>query len=93
MIVLRFGAGNRDEQRFENPAEFNIDRPRNRSHLAFGAGIHSCLGATLARTELRIAFEVLLKRLRNFRLAGEMTRVPSYMVYGPRTLPIAFEMI
>ena len=92
MLVLRFGAGNRDEERFQEPDKLNIDRPRIRQHLAFGAGIHSCLGSILARAELRIAFEILLSRLEKFRLIGEPTRQPSYMAYGPCTLPMAFEI-
>lgn len=93
MLVLRYGAGNRDAERFENPEHLNLDRPRIRQHLAFGAGIHSCLGSVLARTELRIAFEILLARLRNLRLIAEPTRAPSYMAYGPRTLPLAFDCV
>jgi cytochrome P450 len=93
MLVLRFGAGNRDEKRFEHADEIDLDRPRVRQHLAFGAGIHSCLGSILARAELRIAFQTLLARLRNFRLVGEPTYSPSYMAYGPRSLPIAFDRV
>jgi cytochrome P450 len=91
MIVLRFGAGNRDELRFKRADVVDIDRPAVRPHLTFGMGIHMCLGHLLARAELRIAFELLLTRLKNLRPNGSSTALPSYMVYAPRTLPIAFD--
>jgi cytochrome P450 len=91
LVVLRFAAGNRDPRRFPEPEAIDIDRPRLRQHLAFGGGVHMCIGHLLARAELRIAYEELLKRFRNFRLAGEPTALPSFITYGPRTLPIAFD--
>ena len=91
MIVLRFGAGNRDELRFENADRIDLSRERVRQHLAFGSGIHMCVGHLLARAELTIAFEMLFERMRNFRVDGEVTTLPSFITYGPRTLPIAFD--
>jgi cytochrome P450 len=93
LIVLRFGAGNRDDERYEEPEALNIDRPRIKQHLAFGGGIHMCIGHLLARAELRIAYEELLARFRNFRLAGEPHFEPDYVAYGPRRLQIAFDLI
>lgn len=93
LVVLRFGAGNRDPKRFADPDKLDIDRPRIRQHLAFGGGIHMCIGHLLARAELKIAYEELLKRLCNFRLAGEPTALPGFIAYGPRTMPIGFERI
>lgn len=90
VLVLRFAAGNRDEQRYPNADKIDLSRPDIRQHLAFGAGIHVCLGQALARTELRIAYEQLLSRLADFRLFGTVERIPSFMTYGPRRLPIAF---
>ena len=93
LVVLRFGAGNRDDERYEEPEALKMDRPRIKQHLAFGGGIHMCIGHLLARAEMRIAYEELLVRFRNFRLAGEPHSEPGYVAYGPRRLPIAFDPI
>lgn len=93
LIVLRYGAANRDPRRWPYPDTLDIDRPRLKQHLAFGGGIHMCIGHLLARAELRIAYEELLRRFANFRLAGEITTIPSYIAYGPRRLPIAFDRL
>jgi len=90
LIVLRFGAGNRDPHHYPEPDAFDIERGSLRQHLTFGSGIHMCVGHLLARAELRIAFEELLMQFRNFALLGEPRREPSYIAYGPRTLPIRF---
>jgi cytochrome P450 len=90
MVVLRYGGGNRDEQRYSNPDEVDMGRERIRQHLAFGTGIHMCLGNLLARTELRISFELLLEHLQGFRLNGEPTATPNFIAYGLRSIPISF---
>ncbi len=69
MVMLRYGAANRDERQFEAPDELNVHRPKAGSQLAFGAGVHFCIGAPLARQELNLGFATLLERGRNFRLA------------------------
>lgn len=69
-VVLVFGAGNRDPEIFENPNEIQIDREDNR-HLAFGGGVHRCLGSNLARKELVIALEEFLKRVPTFEHVGD----------------------
>lgn len=66
MIVL--SAMNRDPRKFENPDEFQINRENVRSHIAFGGGIHACIGAPLARAEARLTVEKLLSRVYNIRL-------------------------
>lgn len=97
LISLRWAAGNRDERMFPNPDVIDLARQNSRSHLTFGQGIHFCVGRELARSELRIAFESLLRRLQNFRFAGPVeeavTRLPSYYAWGPRTLDIRFDVI
>jgi cytochrome P450 len=56
------GAANRDPDHFEDPAEFRVDRDNAREHLAFGRGVHSCPGGSLARMETRVSIERLLDR-------------------------------
>ncbi len=70
-VMLLNGAANRDPRRFECPAEFRIDRPNLREHLAFGRGVHSCPGGPLARAEARISFDRILDRMRDIRLSDE----------------------
>jgi cytochrome P450 len=93
-VEVRFGAANRDPATFECPNEVRLDRPKSPAHLAFGAGIHSCIGMQLARTELVIAFRTLLGRLMNFRLArGEDSYQynAGYLSHGLTRLDIAFD--
>lgn len=67
-VMIALSAMNRDPRVFENPDTFQIDRPNVRRHLAFGGGIHACIGAPLARAEARLTIEKLLRRTRNIRL-------------------------
>lgn len=68
-VALVFGAGNRDPEIFEEPNEIKIDREDNR-HLAFGGGVHRCLGSNLARKELVIGLEEFLKNIPHFETSG-----------------------
>jgi len=70
-VMLLNGAANRDPRRFECPAEFRIDRPNTKEHIAFGRGIHSCPGGPLARAEGRISVERILDRMRDIRLSED----------------------
>ena len=70
-IMLMWGAGNRDEQAFKCPADLDLERDRPKQHLAFGSGIHFCLGAPLARLEAKIAIEELLARASRVELAAD----------------------
>jgi cytochrome P450 len=72
-VILVLGAANRDPQRFYAPDQLILDR-RNNRHLAFGHGTHYCLGAHLARLELRIAFEIILTRSRHITFSGRGAR-------------------
>jgi len=72
-VRLMIGEANRDPRRFENPARFDILRPRNR-HVGFGGGIHQCIGLHLARVEARMAIAALIQRFPGLTRAGDQTR-------------------
>lgn len=94
LILLRYGSANRDETHFTDPAAFNVDRENAKSHLAFGAGIHTCVGAQLARKELETAFRVVLERMKNIQLApGKNTfrYTPNILLRGVLELHITFD--
>ncbi|HEY0602305.1 MAG TPA: cytochrome P450 [Herpetosiphonaceae bacterium] len=91
-VFVLYSAANHDEAQFPNPDRLDITRPNAREHLAFARGIHTCLGAPLARLELRIAFERLLKRLPNLRPAGEGSRYEHFFMRGFNSLPIAWDV-
>ena len=87
-VLLPFPAANRDPEAFDDPDAIRLDRQPNR-HLAFGVGIHRCLGSHLARLEVRIAGERLLARVPEFRLADPETVTWSVgQVRGPRRLQL-----
>ncbi|HEY7083229.1 MAG TPA: cytochrome P450 [Hyphomicrobiaceae bacterium] len=88
MVLLSFPAANRDPEMFPDADKVIIDRKENR-HAAFGLGIHRCVGSNLARMEMTVAVEELLKRIPEFSLAGKVTWSEG-TVRGPRQLPIKF---
>jgi cytochrome P450 len=88
-VALCFPSGNRDEDAFEDPFAFRVDR-RSAKHVAFGYGPHQCLGMHLARMEMAIFFEELLPRLKWVELAGEPRRTVTNFVGGPKSLPIRY---
>ncbi|MGZ6019203.1 MAG: cytochrome P450, partial [Phenylobacterium sp.] len=90
-LMLCYASGNRDEDVFEAPQDFRVDRKPNR-HLAFGYGAHLCLGQHLAKMEMRILWEELLPRLSELGLDGEPAMSESVFVNGPKRLPIRFKM-
>jgi cytochrome P450 len=92
-LMVLFASANRDEGQFPDPDRFDIDR-KSREHVAFGHGIHFCLGAALARLEARVAFEAVLARTRNLRLeATEVPVIESNLLRGPKTLPLSFDSV
>jgi len=90
-LFLFYPSGNRDEEVFEDPFQFKIDRTPNK-HLAFGYGAHVCLGQHLAKMEIKALFDALLPRLDSIELAGNPTRVAANFVSGLKHLPIRYAM-
>jgi cytochrome P450 len=92
-LVAWIGSANRDGDQFPEPDKFDIQRNPNR-HLAFGHGIHYCLGAPLARMEAEIALKTMLERFRSIKTVPgvELERIPSLLVYGVKSLPVEFEL-
>ena len=94
LLLIRFGSGNRDEGQFTNPDDFDLMRPNANAHLAFGAGIHTCIGAQLARKELQTAFPILLERLKSIKISesqGDLAYLPSVLLRGVLELNIEYE--
>ena len=90
LVIALLGAANRDPEQFPNPDELDIARQPNQ-HIAFGQGLHFCLGSPLARMEGQIAFETLLRRMPNPRLESEEIEWGgSFILRGLKRLPIAF---
>ncbi|RYZ63643.1 MAG: cytochrome P450, partial [Proteobacteria bacterium] len=88
-VVMYYSSANRDEDVFVHPERFDIARTPN-DHLAFGAGQHFCLGSSLARLEIRMMFEELLKRFPNIELAGAPRRLRSNFINGFKEIPVRF---
>lgn len=89
-VVFYHVSANRDESVFENPERFDITRTPN-PHIAFGGGgPHFCLGANLARMEIKVMFEHLLDRLPDIHLDGDVERLQSAFINGVKHIPVAF---
>lgn len=94
IVNLRYGAANRDERRFDKPDRFDACRKGAGAHLAFGAGIHHCIGAQLARREIIVGLRALNERLDDLRLAvseESLRHFPSVILRGYTTLPVSFK--
>lgn len=93
MIQIRFSSANRDETVFPDPHGFDVSRENAKSNIAFGYGVHMCIGASLARKELSVAFKVMLERLDNLQLAcaeEDLFYAPNVLLRGLSRLPIRF---
>ncbi len=90
-MVLFYPSGNRDEDAFEDPFSFRIDRDPN-PHVGFGVGEHLCLGAHIARAELKALFTRLLGRMESVEMDGEMERLRSSFVGGIKHMPVRMRL-
>jgi cytochrome P450 len=86
-VVMWYVSGNRDEEVIERPNDYWIERPRVRQHLAFGFGIHRCVGNRLAELQLKVIWEEIMKRFPIIEVVGEPQRVYSTFVKGYEKLP------
>lgn len=87
-VAMWYVSGNRDPEMFDDPNAFIIDRANARKHVAFGFGIHRCMGNRVAEMQLRILWEEILNRFHTIELVGEPVRVKSSFVKGYLELPV-----
>ncbi|PRC41501.1 cytochrome P450 [Mycobacterium sp. ITM-2017-0098] len=90
-VLLSYPSGNRDEDIFTDPFRFDVGRDPNK-HVAFGYGVHFCLGAALARMEINSFYSELLPRLKSVELAGKPEHTATIFVGGLKHLPIRYEL-
>lgn len=88
-VLLAYPSGNRDEEEFEDPFRFDVGRDPNK-HVAFGYGVHFCLGAALARMEINSFFSELVPRLDSIELAGSPAHTATTFVGGLKHLPVRY---
>jgi cytochrome P450 family 142 subfamily A polypeptide 1 len=91
-LVLMYGSANRDPAHFADPERYDVTRTPN-NHIAFGFGTHFCLGAALARMEIRLFFTELVRRVRSMRLVPGTVPVemPNAFVYGLRSAHVELD--
>jgi cytochrome P450 len=96
ICFARFAAANQDDNQFPDAMRFDIMRPNLKDHVAFGKGVHHCLGAALSRREMNVGFKVIFQRLENFRLtpgADEPQFSPNALLHGLTGLALSFDVI
>jgi cytochrome P450 len=92
MLLLSYASANRDDEVFTDPFQLDVRRENAGSQLAFGFGRHFCLGAHLARLEIRALFAELLGRLERIELAGEPAWIRANFVQGPKSIPVSYRL-
>jgi cytochrome P450 len=93
LVFLGYASANRDDAKFESADDFSLDRKNVGHHLAFGSGIHRCIGAMLARMEIKVSMRQIIRRLDNINLAvpeHELAYAPSMIVRALVSLPVTF---
>ena len=87
-VVMWYLSGNRDESVFSDADKLIIDRPNARAHVAFGFGIHRCMGNRLAEMQLRVLWEEIMNRFSHVQLAGDVVRLPNNFIRGISEVPV-----
>jgi cytochrome P450 len=95
-MLIRYGSANRDEAKFEDASKFDARRENAKNHIAFGAGVHTCLGMALARLEMTTALPIILSRLKNLRFANPQEPfqfASSHILRGIQSLSLVFDPV
>ena len=87
-VVMWYVSGNRDEAVFPEADKLIIDRPNARAHVAFGFGVHRCMGNRLAEMQLRILWEEIVKRFHTVEVVGDIERLPNNFIRGIKDVPV-----
>ncbi|MEM1229074.1 MAG: cytochrome P450 [Pseudomonadota bacterium] len=87
-VVMWYISGNRDESVFPDADRLIIDRPNARAHVAFGFGVHRCMGNRLAELQLRVLWEEIMKRFRHVEVVGDVERLSNNFIRGIRSVPV-----
>jgi len=94
MAMIKYGCANRDEAKFDDGERFDIHRKNARNHMAFGTGIHTCLGNSLARKEMTIGYRTLFTRMKNWQFAegkNDFMHSPNFLLRGMMKLHLTFD--
>ena len=92
-VVMWYLSGNRDESVFEDPEKFIIDRPNARAHVAFGFGVHRCMGNRLAEMQLCVLWEEIMKRYDRVEVVGDVERLPNNFIRGIKNVPVRLHRV
>ena len=91
MVMIKFSSANRDQGVYPEPHTFDVERNNAKTQIAFGYGVHMCVGASLARKEMNVAFRCLLERINQFELVDENAALnypPNVLLRGLSSLPL-----
>lgn len=92
-VVMWYLSGNHDESVFTDADKLIIDRPNSRAHVAFGFGVHRCMGNRLAELQLRVLWEEIMKRFRMVEVVGDVERLPNNFIRGIKDVPVQLHPI
>ena len=92
-VIMWYLSGNRDEGVFPDAEKLIIDRPNARAHVAFGFGVHRCMGNRLAEMQLRVLWEEIMKRFRMVEVVDDVVRLPNNFIRGIKDVPVRLHPI